>query len=148
MKQHNISSTVWGPKFWFLIHCVAYNYPDLPNPIIRRKYYDLIQNIPLFIPDIEMGDNFSILLDKYPVSPYLCNRDSLMRWAHFIHNKINCQLGKEEISLYTSLDKFNQDNVSDIEAKDYYFNISNKSKKQFIFAIMISFCLWFIVIHK
>jgi hypothetical protein len=148
MKQYSISSTVWGPKFWFLIHCAAYNFPDLPNPIIKRKYYDLIQNMPLFIPDMDMADNFSTLLDKYPVSPYLCNRDSFMRWAHFIHNKVNRQLGKEEISLYTSLDNFNQENVSDVEVKEYYFNISNKSKKQFVFATIISFCIWFIMIHK
>ena len=65
----------------------TYNYPDSPNPITKRKYYDLIQNIPLFIPDVEMGDNFSVFLDKYPVSPYLCSRDSFMRWVHFIITK-------------------------------------------------------------
>jgi hypothetical protein len=148
MKHENISSLIWGPKFWFLIHCAAYNYPDTPNPIIKRKYYDLIQNLPLFIPDVDMGDNFSILLDKYPVSPYLCNRDSFIRWAHFIHNKVNHKLGKEEISLYSSLDKFHQDNVSNIDVRNYYFDISNKSKKQFLFAILISISLWFIVIYK
>jgi hypothetical protein len=26
-----------------------------------------------------------------------------MRWVHFVHNKINCMLGKDEISLYASI---------------------------------------------
>ena len=146
MTQTDISSLVWGPKYWFMIHCIAYNYPDNPNPIIKRKYYDFIQNIPLFIPDSEMSDNFSVFLDKYPVSPYLCSRDSFMRWTHFIHNKMNHFLGKEEISLYASFDRFNEDNIYDIKTHDYYFNISNKSKKRFVFAILIFISLWFIIV--
>ena len=148
MKKNEISSLIWGPKFWFLLHCIAYNYPDTPNPITKRKYYDLIQNIPLFIPDVEMGDNFSVFLDKYPVSPYLCSRDSFMRWVHFIHNKVNNLMGKEEISLYESLDRFNRDNVCDIQTHDYYFNISNKTKKQLVFAGLIFIGLCIIIVHE
>lgn len=147
MKREEISSLNWGPKMWFMMHCAAYNYPDNPNPITKRKYYDFIQNIPLFIPDVKMSDNFSILLDKYPVSPYLCSRDSFMRWVHFVHNKVNCSLGKEEISLYASIDKFNQENVCDTLAQDYYFDMSNKTKKQFVFVSLIFISLWFISIQ-
>ena len=43
----------------------------------------------------------------------------------FYHNEVNNLLGKEEISLYESLDRFNRDNVCDIQTHDYYFNISN-----------------------
>lgn len=145
MSRPEISSIVWGPKLWFMIHFIAYNYPDNPNPIMKRKYYDFIQNIPLFIPDPEMSDKFSVFLDKYPVSPYLCSRDSFMRWTHFIHNKVNRVLGKEEISMYRSLDHFNEDNVCDIRTHDYYLNISNKTKKRFVFAILIFISLWIVV---
>jgi hypothetical protein len=33
------------------------------------------------------------------VAPYLDNRDSFVRWMHFIHNKINEKLEKPQISL-------------------------------------------------
>lgn len=145
MKHPEISSLNWGPKLWYVLHCIAYNYPDCPNSTTKRKYYDFIQNVPLFIPDIEMSDNFSVFLDKYPVSPYLCNRDSFMRWVHFIHNKINHLIGKEEISLYEGLDRFNKCNEIDINTHDYYLNISNKTKNRFIFSIMIVFCVWLIL---
>jgi Erv1 / Alr family len=147
MKRQVISSLIWGPKIWFIMHCAAYNYPDYPNPITKRKYYDFIQNIPLFIPDAEMGDTFSVLLDKYPVSPYLCSRESFMRWVHFVHNKINCMLGKDEISLYASLDKFHQENVCDMMTQNYYCNLSNKSIKRFVFTTIILISLWFICIQ-
>jgi FAD-linked sulfhydryl oxidase len=99
--------TVWGPHYWFFLHTVARSYPVTPNDITKRKYYDLIQNVPLFIPNEELGNKFSRLLDKYPVTPYLDNRDSFIRWVHFIHNKVNVFLGKEEISLQMANDKYN-----------------------------------------
>jgi hypothetical protein len=102
-----LDSEIWGPKYWFFLHTVAQTYPIHPNAITKRKYYDLISNLPLFIPDTEMGDRFAQLLDKYPVTPYLDNRDSFMKWMHFIHNKVNVLLGKEEISYLASLDKYN-----------------------------------------
>ena len=92
-----------------------------------------------------MGDNFSTFLDKYPVSPYLCSRDTFMRWVHFIHNNL---LGKEEISLYESLDRFNRDNVCDIQTHDYCFRISNKTKKELVFAGLTFIGLCGILVHE
>lgn len=144
-KPRKISSLVWGPKFWFVLHCAAYNYPEVPNAITKRKYYDLVQNIPLFIPDAAMGDKFSVLLDKYPVSPYLCSRESFMRWAHFIHNKINVKLGKEEISLYASLDRFHEKNPTNEICEKYYMKIESSTKRQLAFASIIVLSIWLII---
>ena len=85
-KKNFFNPDIWGPHYWFFLHTIAESYPITPNSITKRKYYDLIQNMPLFIPVVEMGDKFSEFLDKYPVSPYLDNRDSFVRWVHFIHN--------------------------------------------------------------
>ena len=101
-----MDSTVWGPHYWFFLHTVAQTYPEHPNAITKRKYYDLIQNMPLFIPVVEMGNQFSKFLDKYPVTPYLDCRESFILWVHFIHNKFNQLLGKEELSLPFAMDKY------------------------------------------
>jgi len=97
---------VWGPHYWFFLHTVAHTYPLVPNAVTKRKYYDLIQNMPLFLPDPEMGNRFSTLLDLYPVSPYLDSRDSFIRWVNFIHNKVNVALGEEELSLQDGLERY------------------------------------------
>jgi hypothetical protein len=145
-KSKDISSLKWGPQYWFVLHCMAYNYPENPNSITKRKYYDFVQNIPLFLPDQGMGDKFCVLLDKYPVSPYLDNRESFIRWMHFIHNKINVTLGKEQISLYTSLDKYHDSIAKDIITKKIIINISNQSKRQLLIALFIFLCLCFIFV--
>jgi hypothetical protein len=73
---------------------VAAIYPDFPNDTIKRKYYDLIANFPVFMPNLSMANRFSRMLDEFPVSPYLRNRESLTRWVYFMHNKYNAILGK------------------------------------------------------
>lgn len=98
--------TVWGPHYWFFLHTIAESYPIYPNNITKRKYYDLLQNMPIFIPNEEIGNKFSELLDKYPVSPYLDNRESFIRWVYFIHNKINHLIGKDEITLPDALERY------------------------------------------
>ena len=80
----------------FFLHTIAESYPLHPNSVTKKKYYDLIQNFPLFIPIEEMGNTFSELIDKYPVSPYLDQRESFVRWVHFIHNKVNIIVDKKK----------------------------------------------------
>jgi hypothetical protein len=94
---------VWGPHFWFVLHTMALTYPATPNETTKKKYYDFLSNLPLFLPIANMGNVFSQLLDKYPVQPYLDSRESFVRWVNFIHNKINEQLQKPQLSLEDSL---------------------------------------------
>jgi hypothetical protein len=109
MSNVQFDQTVWGPHYWFFLNTVAESYPTHPNAVTKRKYYDLIQNMPLFIPVPEMGDTFAEMLDKYPVSPYLDCRESFVRWVHFIHNKFNVMLGKKEMSLIKALETYREE---------------------------------------
>lgn len=90
---------IWGPHYWFMLHTIALNYPIRPNAVIKKKYYDLMQNIPSLLPHKLSRDNMTALLDAYPVSPYLDSRKSFIQWTHFIHNKMNEMLSKPTISL-------------------------------------------------
>lgn len=101
-----LSATIWGPKYWFVLHTIAQNYPIDINDVTKKKYYEFIHNVPLFIPDQEMGNRFGVLLDKYPLSPYLDSRTSFIKWMHFIHNKINSQCGKKEITMEESMNEY------------------------------------------
>jgi hypothetical protein len=97
---------IWGPHYWFVLHTIALNYPLHPNETSKKKYYDFIQNLPIFLPISNMGNLFSKLLDIYPVIPYLDSRESLVKWMHFIHNKINLSLGIPEKSMRDSLEEY------------------------------------------
>lgn len=101
-----LDPVIWGPHFWFVLHTIAITYPRRPTSATKKKYYDLIMNIPLFIPVEEMGNKFRVLLDEYPISAYLDSRESLIRWMHFIHNKINESLEKPKITLATFYENY------------------------------------------
>lgn len=138
--MNNFDPDVWGPHYWFFLHTIAESYPEHPNETIKRKYYDLIQNMPIFIPVIEIGNKFSNLLDKYPISPYLCSRESFVRWVHFIHNKINVLLNKKEISLPDALQKYR----SNYKSKKVHLVEKINNKKHYIYAFLIILLILFI----
>ena len=88
---------VWGPHFWFTLHTMSMTYPIHPNTVTKKKYYEFITNLPIFLPNSDIGNYFAKLLDEYPLEPYLSSRMSFIKWTHFIHNKINVSLCKLEI---------------------------------------------------
>jgi hypothetical protein len=137
------SPLVWGPHYWFFLHTVAESYPLSPNQVTKRKYYDLIQNFPLFIPNEEIGNKFSRLLDKYPVTPYLDSQKSFVRWTHFMHNKINGILGKEEISLPLALDKYRDE----YKPKVVRLSETIKVRKHIIYSVFILCCFLLIFVY-
>jgi hypothetical protein len=130
----NLDSRVWGPHFWFFLHTITLSYPIHPNTPIKKKYYDLIHNLPLFIPIKSMSTYFSKLLDEYPVTPYLDSRDSFIRWMHFIHNKINVKLEKPTISLSQFYENYYQE-YKTIDTKNYE-SYAWKSKLLYLFIII------------
>jgi hypothetical protein len=96
-------------------------YPVRPNAVTKKKYYEFIQNLPLFIPVESISGEFSKLIDKYPVTPYLDNRESLIRWTHFVHNKINQKLEKPQISLSEFYIKYYEEYKSqNVKMVEYY----------------------------
>jgi hypothetical protein len=112
---------VWGPHYWFFLHTLAMTYPHHPNSVTKKKYYEFIQNLPLFLPVEEISGEFTKLIEKYPITPYLDNRDSFVRWMHFIHNKINEKLEKPPISLNDFFIKYYDEYKSkDTKLAEYY----------------------------
>jgi hypothetical protein len=117
---------VWGPHYWFFLHTLAMTYPHHPNSVTKKKYYEFIQNLPLFLPVEEISGEFSKLIDEYPITPYLDNRDSFVRWVHFIHNKINAKLEKPQISLNDFFIKYYNEYKTQDEKLSQYYKIQEK----------------------
>ena len=102
----DLNPEIWAPHYHFFIQSVAINYPTMPNEITKKKYYDLIQNIPFFVPHNAISKKLLSYLDKYPVTPYLDSRDSFLKWINFIHNKINIEYNKPLIDVVDSINNY------------------------------------------
>lgn len=129
----NLNPDIWGPHYWFMLHTIAFHYPRHPNDVTKKKYYDFISNIPLFIPVESIAGDFSKLIDLYPISPYLDSRESFIKWIHFIHNKINEKLEKPKISLEEFyIEYYEKFKPKDIKMKELY-----RWKEKLIYTIVI-----------
>ena len=133
-----LNPNVWMPHLKFTLQTIAMTYPSKPNDVSKRKYYDLILNLPLFFPADPLGNNFSKLLDKYPVTPYLSSRMSFMKWIHFIFNKLYEQLDKPLEDFYESLEKY-YDEYKPKEIQNRKIAATRKKYIQFGSALLIIF---------
>ena len=125
---------VWGPFYWFVLHTITLSYPLNPNEVTKKKYYEFIQNLPLFIPNSDIGDAFSKIINDYPVTPYLDSRPSFIKWMHFIHNKINLSLGKDEVSMDDAMISY-YDHYKPKEVKQ---EEHRKSREKYVFLFIIT----------
>jgi hypothetical protein len=132
-----LDPTIWGPHYWFVLHTIALCYPLTPNDVTKKKYYDFIQNLPLMMPVSRIGDRFSEMLDKYPVTPYLDSRESFIKWMHFIHNKYNLLSGKEEVSMAEAMDKY----YHNYKPKNLLIRENLKRRQKILYLIIIALLL-------
>ena len=124
---------VWGPHYWFFLHTIAVTYPHHPNAVTKKKYYDLIQNLHIFLPIDKIANEFSELLEQYPITPYLDNRESFVRWTWFIHNKINEKLEKPKITL----EEFYKQYYENYKPKDVKYREFYKLRAKLMYLLII-----------
>ena len=121
---------IWLPKLQFILQTISLNYPENPNEITIKKYYNFIQNLPVFFPEEPMGNYAAKLLDEFPVTPYLNSKSSFTKWVHFFFNKINTKLGKDHTTFYKSL----EDYYAMYKPKEILNRETIRNKKHFMYA--------------
>lgn len=139
----DLDPAIWGPHYWFVLHTISLCYPLYPNDITKKKYYEFIQNLPLMMPIEKIGNNFSLLLDKYPVTPYLDSRESFQKWVHFIHNKVNEQLSLPQLTFSEAIDKY----YHNYKPKDLLKREKLRKKEKYIFIVFIILLTGFIFMN-
>ena len=137
-----LDPAVWGPHYWFVLYTIAVSYPINVNTVTKRKYYDFIQNLPLFLPVGEIGKLFSEFLDRYPVTPYLDSRESFIKWVHFIHNKINVYLGKREITYQQAMKTYYEHYIPKTVKRE----TDRRLRERYIFFAVIVALIIFIIV--
>jgi hypothetical protein len=135
---------IWGPHYWFFLHSIADCYPDYPNDTIKKKYYEIIQNFPLLIPNTRISTEFSKMLDTFPIFSYLDNKISFKKWVFFIHNKMNTKLGKKTITYDSSNEYLEQHYESKQNKYDGIIKQQKTYKSVIYAAITIGFLVFII----
>ena len=85
------------------------------------------------------------MLNKYPVTPYLDNRMSFMKWSHYITNKINEKLELPQKDFYKSLEEYYNEYKPEEELKK---EETEKKRKYIEIGIIVSLMIGIYIIYK
>ena len=74
----------WGPHFWYVMECIAHNYPDYPeyeDIVTTKTFYINLKNL---LPCEKCKNNYKKSLYKYNIDNYLTCRSKLIQWVKVI----------------------------------------------------------------
>ena len=136
---------IWWKQYKFFLLTIALQYPIKPNQTIKKKFYDFLQNLPIFIPNLSISNHILELLDKYPPSPYLDSRTSFLQWIHFFISKIEKLLQIPLLSYYETFQEY----YKNYEPKELKMkNIVYGRKKYMLGIIFILFIIFIYYLIK
>ena len=90
--------SVWGPIFWTMMHITTLGYPDEPAEQERQAAIDFFESLRYTIPCPICKQHYSDNITESPVRNAVASKQALIRWLFNIHNKVNQQLKKPELS--------------------------------------------------
>lgn len=93
-----MSPDVWGPVFWATMHIATLGYPVNPTPKDQEAAIKFYESLVIMLPCPICREHYGTHLTEMPVKDVVNNRDALINWVFNIHNKVNVQLGKKEIT--------------------------------------------------
>ena len=85
---------IWGPHLWFILHLISFEYPERPTEYDKRIYHDFYNSIKDVLPCEMCRKHYREHITRYPLTPHLDTRDTLIKWVIQVHNFVNISLGK------------------------------------------------------
>jgi hypothetical protein len=92
------TSKDWGPKLWYSLHVITFNYPDNPSIFDKQNYETFFTSLQYVIPCSICREHYKKNLEKNPIQDHLSDKVSLSKWLVEIHNQVNIMLGKPTMS--------------------------------------------------
>ncbi len=105
---NGMMTNVWGPAGWVFLHSVTFGYPMDPDEfdrnfeqdvgLTRQRYQTFFETAGYVFPCRYCRESYQQFLLEDPVGDNLKNRETLTKWLHRIHERVNEKLGKTGIS--------------------------------------------------
>ena len=88
--------SVWGPILWNTMHIISLGYPEEPDNTTQQAAASFYRSLSSLIPCPICREHYTKLIRVIP--PATESKDALIKWVFTIHNQVNNELGKAEIS--------------------------------------------------
>ena len=124
---------IWGPHFWYILHIISFEYPLNPTEYDKRIYHDFYTSLKDVIPCEMCKKHYRNHIHKYPLTPHLDTRDTLIKWVIQVHNFVNASIGKPILSIEEVVDIYSNLNPISPFAKIDTIKIAKKhEQKQYV----------------
>ena len=87
---------VWGPIFWNTIHIITLAYPINPDDATQQAAKNFFYSLQYLLPCPICKEHYKKHLEEFP--PNVSSQQNIIRYAFELHNLVNKDLGKREIS--------------------------------------------------
>jgi hypothetical protein len=103
--MEGISNIIWGPVYWKMFHYVTLTYPLSPKDDDKQRIKDFFSNIvPHILPCPFCRVHYKKNLEINPLTDDILDiKFKLVIWLINMHNYVNKQLGKNEMTIEDAL---------------------------------------------
>lgn len=106
-----MNPVIWGPSGWKFLHIITMCYPDNPNLDDKNNMYNFFYSVKDVLPCQKCKDNFNEHLRIHPLNDkVLSSKEELVKWLIDIHNIVNKQNNKKELSYEKAIESIKNDN--------------------------------------
>ena len=126
---------IWGPHAWFFLHTVAFAYPYKPTPSQQLNMRQFLINLGSILPCQVCQQHYQENLQQNSIDNAVQSKDKLFVWLVNIHNAVNRQLNKPEMSLESAYQKYR--NHYGLEPDLQYLENHTKPIKWYLWVILI-----------
>jgi len=103
---------MWGPYGWTFLGYVALGFPEHATLEDRLAYEEFFNNLWKVLPCKKCSDNYLRHLGEVPpVEKYMTSGTKLFEWVWMVHNIVNKELGKPQISFEEALETMKRGGV-------------------------------------
>lgn len=99
VSEMGLSPDHWGPYVWAAIHLICLGAPDTLDASQQQAYRSFFNQLPYVIPCSTCANHLRENLSKVPIDNALTGNKELFAWSVKLHNLVNMQLKKPEVSL-------------------------------------------------
>lgn len=134
---------IWGPHVWFILHTIAHNYPEQPEPWRKKATLEFLYNLKYMLPCKYYRAHYTQHIKNYPPDQHLKNRQSLIEYLVFLHNLVNRQNGLKENRPYKIL-------TSEFVTQNYelIYNKNPFTSNDYLIFILLILAIFIIFIKK
>ena len=101
-----MNQNIWGSSMWFTLHTITFAYPIFPTPTEKMHMKNFINSLQFILPCKTCQKHYQRHLSETISDRFLDNRKNFVYWMIDLHNIVNLETGKKQLSYDIVLQRY------------------------------------------